>query len=351
MITQLNPLPDGILNLNATQLPTVVNNHTLVHLEGRIKQPVFISILQHGDEHTGWDAIQAYLSKHLDNLPRSMIILFGNIEAAKHNVRQLDHQPDFNRSWPSHLILDTPESRTMREITEIIRQHQPFASVDIHNNSGRNPHYSGINALQPAFVNLAGLFADTMIYFTNPYGIQSGAFVDICPAVTVECGMSGESDGNKQTLQFLESLMTHENSNQQHGNTPQVYKIFATVKINQNFDYGFEQQGREFMLVPNLDHLNFTAIGPGQVFGQLDETLTKKQIMPLMVTDQNNQDITAEYFAIKGNQVVCTQHCVPAMITQKIQAIKHDCLCYIMQPIDVSTIEIVEPAQHQSANT
>ena len=68
----------------------------------------------------------------------------------------------------------------MVEITDLMKQRAPMASVDIHNNSGRNPHYSGINSLQPEFLNLASLFSDTMIYFTSPAGIQSAAFAEFC---------------------------------------------------------------------------------------------------------------------------------------------------------------------------
>ncbi|VAW40773.1 hypothetical protein MNBD_GAMMA01-1675, partial [hydrothermal vent metagenome] len=89
MIKQLTSLPVGLLNLTADQLHTCIDNHTLVHLPGKIKRPVFISVLQHGDEHTGWDALKNYLNNHQHVLPRSLSILFGNVQAAKYNARQL----------------------------------------------------------------------------------------------------------------------------------------------------------------------------------------------------------------------------------------------------------------------
>ncbi|HFC30756.1 MAG TPA: peptidase M14, partial [Oceanospirillales bacterium] len=189
MVKQLNNLPEGLLDLDANELYTKIDNHTLIHLQGKIKRPVFISILQHGDEHTGWDALKDYLLNHQHVLPRSISILFGNVEAARYNERQMPGQPDFNRSWPSRKNYDYPIAKTMAEITAIMHDLNPFASVDIHNNSGRNPHYSGINSLETEFINLASLFSDTMIYFTSPVGIQSGAFAKFCPAVTVECGL------------------------------------------------------------------------------------------------------------------------------------------------------------------
>ncbi len=338
MIKQLNSLPDGLLELTADKLYTKIDNHTLVHLNGKIQRPIFISILQHGDEYTGWDALKDYLNNHQHQLPRSMTILFGNIQAARFNVRQLDNQPDFNRSWPSYLNLKNPIANTMREITELIKLRKPFASVDIHNNSGRNPHYSGINSLDQEFLNLASLFSDTMIYFTSPVGIQSAAFAEFCPSVTVECGLSGASDGTEQTHTFLELLFNQYNLKNVPGilEHQRVFKIHATVKIKPEIDISFEQDNVDLELVKDLDVLNFHQIQSGEVFGKLNKQLVDNQLMPFVVTDKNNNIITNEYFKLADDKVCCKSSFVPAMITQNIQAIRHDCLCYIMQPIDVA---------------
>ncbi len=334
MITQLNKLPEGILDLSADQLYTKIDNHTLIHLSGKIQRPVFISILQHGDEYTGWDALKDYLNNHQHVLPRSLSILFGNIQAAKYNVRQIEGEADFNRRWPSHLNLDGPLAKTMRKITDIMIQRQPFASVDIHNNSGRNPHYSGINSLEPEFINLASLFSDTMIYFTSPAGIQSGAFAKFCPSVTVECGLSGASDGKEQTHTFLELLLSQSNLMTVPGilEHQRVYEIQSSIRIKEGIDFGFEEDN-EFVLVKDLDYLNFHQITVGEVFGKINGKLAEKQIMPFAIIDENNCEAPNDYFTIKNNHIICSKSFVPAMITQNIKAIKNDCLCYIMQPI------------------
>ncbi len=338
MIKQLNSLPDGLLELTADKLYTKIDNHTLVHLNGKVQRPIFISILQHGDEYTGWDALKDYLNNHQHQLPRSMTILFGNIQAARFNVRQLDNQPDFNRSWPSYLNLNDPTANTMREVTDLMKLRKPFASVDIHNNSGRNPHYSGINSLDQEFLNLASLFSDTMIYFTSPVGIQSAAFAEFCPSVTVECGLSGASDGTEQTHTFLELLFNQYNLKNVPGilEHQRVFKIHATVKIKPEIDISFEQDNIDLELVKDLDVLNFHQIQSGEVFGKLNKQLFDNQVMPFVVTDKNNNIITDEYFKLADGKVCCKSSFVPAMITQNIQAIRHDCLCYIMQPIDVA---------------
>ena len=335
MITILDQLPTGILDADATQLHAFVDNHTLIKLAGKIQRPLFISILQHGDETTGWDAIKLLLKQRLNKLPRSLYILFGNVKAAAQNLRQLDQQPDFNRCWPGLHNEVNPTTQKMKFITDMMAEIKPFASIDIHNNSGRNPHYAGINCFTSEFINLASLFSDTIIHFTSPDGIQSGAFAKFCPSVTIECGMSGTADGIEQTHTFLENLIHLSTLKSIPGIAEhrQVLNIFSTVKVKPEISIaiaGKNSQAVNFIINNDLDYHNFHQLEPGTVFGQLDD---ENIDMPLVVTDQIGHDITAHYFEKQGKNICIKQTVVPAMITQSIKAIRLDCLCYLMLPM------------------
>jgi len=333
-------LPEGLLDLPASELHTRIGDHTLIHLSGKIKRPVFVSILQHGDEHTGWDALRDYLQNHLRHgLTRSLIILFGNVQAAAVNRRMLPGQPDFNRRWPGKRIPDDATARRLRAITEKMQQANLFASVDIHNNSGRNPHYSGINRLEKPFLNLASLFSSRMIYFTSPDGIQSSAFSRFCPAITVESGISGTADGREQTHTFLELLMTQTNLNHVPGilEHPEIYRVFASVKVRPDTPFCIAEQAQAeesgFVIRKDLDFLNFHQAEAGSVFGWA------KAGMPLLVEDQQGHDITEDWFTLQQGRVQLRRPAVPAMITQKPQAILDDSLCYLMQPIQGAALD------------
>lgn len=334
MINILDQLPDGILEVDASQLHDFVENHTLVFLEGKIKRPLFISILQHGDETTGWDAMKILIKQNQGKLPRSIYLLFGNVEAAKKNLRQFDGQPDFNRCWPGLHNNNDEISLRMQFITDMMSEVKPFASVDIHNNSGRNPHYAGINSLGTEFINLASLFSDTIIHFTSPDGIQSGAFANFCPSVTIECGMSGTADGIEQTHTFLENLIHLSTLESIPGIAEhrQVLNIFSTVKVKPEISIAIEgevTQPVKFVINDDLDYHNFHLLEAGTVFGQLDDESTD---MPFIVTDQIGHDITDHYFEKQGKNVCIKQQVIPAMITQSVRAIRLDCLCYLMHP-------------------
>lgn len=334
MPPMLSQLPAGILDVEADQLYQFVDDLTLVQLEGRIKRPIFISILQHGNEITGWQALRTYLKQHLYKLPRTLIILFGNIQAAKHNLRQLAEGVDFNRCWPGVRPNHHPVAKKMADITHFIRQQQPFACVDIHNNTGRNPHYAGINAVKKEHINLASLFSQTIIHITSPDGIQSAALAEFSPAITIECGMSGTADGIEQTLTFLQNLCQLSDLNQMPGisEQQQVMNIFAVVKVRPEVSIAIvgEQQDADFEILDDLDYHNFHQLDVGTVFGHLKETST---VLPVQVTDPMGHDITDQYFSIESQKLVLRKSVVPAMITLSIQAIRLDCLCYLMRPL------------------
>jgi len=85
-LTELDHLPVGLLELPASALYQQLDGPTLIHLEGRNKRPLLVSVLQHGNEVTGWESVRRLLKSHYqhDELPRSLLLLIGNVQAAKH---------------------------------------------------------------------------------------------------------------------------------------------------------------------------------------------------------------------------------------------------------------------------
>ncbi len=98
MLNEMSHIPDALLTAKADELDDVLGAPTLFHLNGINKQPLFICTLLHGNETTGFYAIQRLLKKYQDRpLPRAISLFIGNIEAAKENQRRLDTQDDYNR--------------------------------------------------------------------------------------------------------------------------------------------------------------------------------------------------------------------------------------------------------------
>ena len=196
MLTIINGLPEGLLDLESRQLANVLKGPTLLHLEGRRDETLFVSVLLHGNEPTGWEAIRRLLKEYDAGggdkpLPRNLSLFIGNVQAAQSGLRRLDGQPDYNRVWPGGEQTDTPEGAMIQLVVDTMTQRNLFASIDIHNNTGINPHYGCINVVDNRFLRLALLFSRLVIYFIRPAGVQSLAMARHCPAVTIEAGKVG----------------------------------------------------------------------------------------------------------------------------------------------------------------
>src|SRR5579864_3080808 len=94
----LDALPDGFLDCDARDLHLLLSGPTLIELEGERGPPLFVSVLLHGNEDSGLDAVQRVIRDYLGRPPpRSLMLLVGNVEAARYGLRRLDCQPDYNR--------------------------------------------------------------------------------------------------------------------------------------------------------------------------------------------------------------------------------------------------------------
>ena len=206
MLNVLTDLPNNLLKLEPKQLHTVLTGPTLIHLQGRRERPLFVSVLLHGNEDTSWLALRELLLQYKNReLPRALSIFIGNVQAARYGLRKLAGQPDYNRIW-KETNTTTPENAMTDQVLEEMKQKDVFAAIDIHNNTGLNPHYGCVNVLEPAFLHLACMFNRTVVWFTRPDEVLSMAFAKLCPAVTVECGKTRSRIRGKTCSSVLRRL-------------------------------------------------------------------------------------------------------------------------------------------------
>ena len=329
---QLDYLPKGILEVSSKELHTIFPEPTLIHLSGKLAAPLFVSVLLHGNEPTGFMAIQQLLKKYQEKqLPRSLSLFFGNVTAAQYDLRRLDNQPDYNRIWPGTELPDCAETEMAKNIVAIMKKRKVFASVDVHNNSGLNPHYACINNMDNQFLQLASLFGRLIVYFIRPKGVQSAAFAQICPAVTLECGRPDQQHGLEHTLEFLNSCLRLTEL-PQHQILPQDIDLFHTVaqvKIDDKVNFSFKQIDTDLLLNADLERMNFTEIPPGTVLG----TSRKNATLPLIAKDEYGNDVTNDFFSFQNGDLQINRRTMPSMLTLDERVIKQDCFCYLMERI------------------
>lgn len=332
-LTELDALPEGLLDIAADRLHTILSGPTLLHLQGGREAPLFVSVLLHGNESTGLHAVQALLKKYQGrSLPRALSIFFGNIEAAKHGVRRLDGQPDYNRVWPGTPHAPCAEADLMAGVVETMARRKVFASIDVHNNTGLNPHYACVNRLDHRFFHLATMFNRLVTYFTHPKGTQTAAFAALCPAVTLECGKPKHAHGAEHALEYLDACL-HLVEVPDHPvahHDIDLYHTIAQVTVREDCAFGFRGENLDLCLNDDLDHLNFTDLAAGADLGEVADHLDR---LPVRAIDETGRDVAGEYFEILDGRLTLRKNLMPSMFTLDEKIIRQDCLGYLMERI------------------
>jgi hypothetical protein len=207
-----------------------------------------------------------------------------------------------------------------------------FASVDVHNNTGLNPHYACINRIDNRFLHLAALFGRTVIYFVTPRGVQSMAMSELGPAVTLECGKVGQMHGVDHAISYLDACL-HLAELPQHAvaaHDVDLYHTVAVAKVPEQLSIGFGGSDADVDFLAELDRLNFRELPAATVLGQVSDGIG----LPLTVRDELGREVADRYFELVDGQLRTRCPLMPSMLTLDQRVIRQDCLCYIMERYD-----------------
>jgi succinylglutamate desuccinylase len=330
-LTVLDELPEGLLQAKGSELHQYLSGPTLIRLQGKRDDVLFVSVLLHGNETTGWDAIRELLLDYEEgHLPRSLYLFIGNIVAAAEGLRVLDGQQDFNRIWKKGN--KTAEGKMAAELLEILAPVSLFAAVDVHNNTGINPHYACINQLDSHFLHLATIFSRTVVYFRRPDSVLSLALSELCPATTVECGKAEDARGREHAKEFLNACL-HLQAFPEHEVAEHDFDLFhtvATVKVLEDIDFGIEKTTAKLNFIGNMDRLNFQELSAGTILAhsQCDDTPC------LQAINEEGEDVVETYFSCEKGILRFSVPLMPSMLTLDEDIIRQDCLCYLMERLD-----------------
>jgi hypothetical protein len=315
------------LDRPAARLHEILTGPTLIHLSGRRCRALYVSVLLHGNEDTGWEAVRALLSHYQgQTLPRALTVFIANVAAARLGVRHLEGQPDYNRIWKGGR---TPEHHVVQQVFSSVRERGVFVSVDVHNNTGINPHYACVNRLAPDFLHLATLFSRTVVHFNTPDTVQSRAFANLCPAVTIEAGQPGQAHGVAHVLEYLDACL-HLAELPKHpvaAGDIDLFHTVAIVTIPPQLSFSFDGREADLRLLDDLDRLNFHEVPTGTLFGWI-----RKGSEPgLEVHDEHGDNVTERYFTMRGFELLTACPIMLSMLTLDERIVRQDCLCYLME--------------------
>lgn len=325
----LNTIPEGFFRWPVKDLFKHFQGPAIIHLDQDKGNPLFVSTLLHGNEHSGFLAIQKILKNYHENknlFKRSLIVFIGNTKAAELNFRKCEGENDFNRVWSGG---ECELSQIAHEVKNYVFQSAPFACIDIHNNTGINPFYSCITHLGSDHLELARFFAEKIVYFTEPSEVLSNAFIDICPSITVEAGQSGEREGIEKIYSKILELQKIESLNLiKERSDYKVLHTIARIKISKeiSFDFNFNLQSQsDLSFLSDIDCLNFKKIKKGHVLAHLRKTC------PLVVENNYGENVLTDFFEVLDNKLILKKEIIPAMFTKDVKVIREDCMGYIME--------------------
>jgi succinylglutamate desuccinylase len=326
----LDHLPEGLLERQARDLADVLGGPTLIRLSGAREPALLVSVLLHGNEDSGWNGLRRLLTD-LGTLPRSLILFIGNVEAAAASLRVLPHQQDFNRIWPD---APGPEGALARAVIEELAGVPLHAAIDLHNNTGHNPHYAVVTDLSPRNLGLAYLFSDKAVYVREPATVMTRVFAGRCPAVALELGPVGDPRCDDRAYDLVHRCLVQDGIPDADLEGLQLFRTQVRVHVTDAAEFSFAGDGTEtpLVLTGGVESVNFHLLPAGTEFGAATAPLPGL----LRVLDVEHNDVTERYFELRDGRILLKQAVVPAMYTLDPMVIRQDCLCYFMERLPLA---------------
>ena len=324
-LDRYDALPGALARTPVRDIRTLFPNPALISLKGRRPDPLFLSLLLHGNETVGYAVLQRlhlWMGRHL--LPRSLVIFVGNVKAAEAGTRMIDGEPDYNRLWQGGT---GDEFDMAQEVLAEVRAAKPFAAIDLHNNTGANPLYGLMHNERAADRQLASLFSHVAMLSATPPSMLSLALSALCPAITAECGHSGVEANEDRAFDFVQDVLKLDHWRGQPDRELDVFEVIGRMELDRGASIAFEHgKTADIELPMTLEKWNFFEREAGATFARLPNGAS-----PLKVVTETGANVTDSVFERVDDRLVLTRALAPAMLTTNEKAIRDDCLGYIME--------------------
>jgi hypothetical protein len=207
-----------------------------------------------------------------------------------------------------------------------------FAAVDLHNNTGRNPHYGIVTDLSPDNLGLAYLFSDKAVYVREPDTVMTRIFAGRCPAVALEVGPVGDPRCEDRVYDFVKRLLTLDAIPDADLQQLQMFRTQVRVHVAPEITFLFADEAADtsaadLTLTGGIEAVNFHELPAGAEFGRTGQPPSAV----LQVLDVQHRDVTDQYFEQVGACLRLKRSVVPAMYTTDPAVVRQDCLCYFME--------------------
>ena len=106
-----------------------------------------------------------------------------------------------------------------------------------------------------------------------------------------------------------------------------LFHTLAVIKIPETVSFSFDGSDADMQFIQGIETLNFEEIPPGTAIATIREDVA----VPIVVLNEEGEDITRRLFEINDHKLVNLKTLMPAMLTLEEHIIRQDCLCYVME--------------------
>jgi succinylglutamate desuccinylase len=329
MLNILEALPENFFEIKSTELYKTFSGPTLIRLKGKTDKPLLLSSLMHGNEFSSLIALQEVLAAYKNKtLPRNLDIFFGNPLAAAKSLRHLPEQPDFNRIWEEG---DLPENKMAQAVLKIYKNSPPFLSIDMHNNSGKNPCYSVVSILNSENLNLANLFTPLVMYNAIVRATNTQAFSSLCPSITVEASTPGDPIGIENLISLINKALelTELPKTDPKALNLNIVNTIGTIFVPSKTTIDIKGKNADIVLEPNFENHNFKIAPKGTEIGSYTDPHRLIEKGPL------GNELNPGFLEYKNGKIFLNKPMIPGMYTTNPHLMKTNCVCYILDKIDL----------------
>lgn len=342
VLAHLELEPD-LLRLDTWQLLQRLGGPTMGVLRGSGRaRPRAVVVLQHGDEHTGLDALLRVLRDHAP-LPYDLHVLFGNVGAALAPPgfahRMLPGQPDMNRVWRpdgTEEIDDDPLSVATREAMRHLLGLDLAAAVDLHNTTGANPFHAIVTSTDPSSLALAALFTTTVVLWDQRRFAMMETIGQHCPSVAVECGLAGPEASLAFAVDGLRRFFVAPDPDELPRPDVDLLGRMRRIELVDGVRFRFGgtlDDEIDLVVTVDADRRNGVAQPAGWTLGSYRPDAPR----PLRAVDVDGTDVTDELLRFAAGTIAVIADGTPLMMTRTVAAARADCLTYLLARLDART--------------
>jgi succinylglutamate desuccinylase/aspartoacylase family protein len=293
-----------------------------------------LATLLHGNEPSGVRALHAYLRG--DRTPATDVVCFlGAVDAARAGSgfahRMAPGRRDLNRCFREPFAGD--EGQLAHEALRLLREANPDALVDLHNNTGHNPVYGVGTVADAASLNLTGFFGERFVVSDLRLGALVEATANDFPSVTIECGRAGDRAADAAALRGLEAYLALEALETRRVVASPIAILCDPVRVavrpGVRLAFGAAPvDGVDLTLSADIDRHNFAPVMPGAPVGWL----AAEAAWPLEARGADGVDLSRDLFVARDGRLETRRGMIPIMMTTDVAAALADCLFYVVQP-------------------